>query len=126
MPPLERMDLTETIAVWEFAGVNEFGETQVTEPIDLAARWVDAKRRSGGVDTNEIAYDASIVTTNDLLIGSIVWRGSVDSIPGTSEVPESDLFEVVDRKIANDLKGRNTRYEMRLARFNNALPERVS
>lgn len=125
MPPLERMDLVETIALWEFAGVNEFGEALVTDPIDIQARWVDAKRRGGGVDSDEIAYDATIVTSTDLIIGSIVWRGSVDSIPGTSEVPESDLFEVVDRRIASDLKGRHTRYEMRLARFNNALPTRV-
>jgi hypothetical protein len=124
MPLLEHSDLCHTCVVWEKTGDTINVEPIVLPGVQHRCRWVP--RRSSTLDSRSqvIATDVNLAIDCCLPVGSIVWKGGLGDIPGTADptVPDEDLYVVVSGDSADDIKGRVTRTEAKLIRFNDSMP----
>lgn len=124
MPPPERAMAKQWAVLWEPTGFKDRnGKVLVsTVPSEIRVRWVDKKRNTLDKEGNTIAIDATIVANQEVPENSILWKGKVDDIPGTSLVPEEGLVQVVVANRIPDVKGRVREYELMCMRYNSALP----
>lgn len=124
MPAFETMDLTESAVLWGFAGSNGYGEPTVAAPVEIPARWVYKQREVTGPNGDPQAIDAQLVVKQDVDVGSIVWEGTLDDLPGTGTdyTPTSGILEVVSIDRAKDIKGRVVRRTLNLVRYTDSLP----
>lgn len=125
MPPLETMDRNQTAVLWALAGRDAYNVATVSAPVEIRVRWNNKRREAVGPTGTPIATDAGAITARTVAVGSIFWLGTLEGIPGTSEVPTADLFEVVAIDTTLDIKGRFVRRELLLSRYNDTLPEVV-
>ncbi len=133
MPPLEHMDLTTKALYWAKVSVSRHGQAKVDPDsrVEIKTRWVHKRRDVLRPDGSTMRIDVTIATNVDIPLGSIVWEGSLLDLDGnttgtgtgtSTEVPHTDLMQVVSASRATDLKGRVTRYEYGLMRYGNNIP----
>jgi len=123
MPPLELMDRPTEIIAWEYQGRDSYGEIKVSDdPLSLKVRWIPKRRELRDANDNIVVIDVSVIADRELPIGTIIWRGDLDDLPGTQEFPETNVYQIVVVNTANDIKGRNTRYELMASRYKNQFP----
>lgn len=134
MPPLERMDLTEYAVMWEASRYGRDGFQVVLSPVQLRVRWEETNFDRMDANGHMITIDVVIASTQNIPIGSLMWEGKLADLSGMdtdeevgtgSLIPDQDLYEVVFRVRAKDLKGRITRYEFGLKRYKDTLPSVV-
>lgn len=132
MPAFETMDRRQYALLWERSGTNSYGEPTVSVGVELnptvsdgGVRWVHKSQLMLDPLGNTIQVDATVVVNRDVEIGSIMWEGGLDDVPGTGTSgapPDGQLMEVVTKDRATDLKNRYTRRTLGLKRFNGTLP----
>jgi hypothetical protein len=134
MPPLEYMDLNDPAVVWGYVRSSREGEPLVLAPIQLMTRWEEGQIEIPNPDGSFLTLDATIATDRNIKLNSIVWEGQVlsdqtfvsfDGITYPSSGPTTDLYEIVTRVRAEDLKGRYPRYEFGLRRYKDIVPKRA-
>lgn len=133
MPAQETSHLYQRALLWRSSGVNKFGRhKREAISVEIGCRWDDRRYEALDPQGNAIALDAQVIVAVDVPIGSIMWKGSLDdlseALTGTSEadtsdVPTSDLFEVVIVNRDEDLKKRATYRELGLQRYTDTMPE---
>lgn len=129
MPSLEDIDCRQGCAVmWERYGTTRQGQPVLRYPVEVGVRWVNRRGETLDPKGQTQATDADVAVDRAVPVGSIMWRGSLSEVPGTADPPEpsGDLFEVLSSSTAEDLKGRTTRYELKLRRWNDTLPATVN
>ena len=109
--------------LWEISSRDELGEPTLDAAIEIKVRWVSKKSEALDPQGNTIAIDATVVTVRNIPIGSIMWKGGLDDLAGTSVTPDDDLMQVVTNNETPDLKARATRRTVGLIRFRDALPD---
>jgi hypothetical protein len=109
MPPLEQMDRHQKVLLWEASGESDdYGEPFVAdEPEEIEVRLVWSDQGD--------SQAATLITDREIPVDSRVWEGGYDDLPGTAAIPESDWMIVTDSAPTKDIKGRNVRYEHKLA-----------
>lgn len=122
MPPVETFERHDKAVLWAKTGVGRYGEPTLAAPVELVVRWDDKKIEMADKQGDIVSYDALVVVTQDILIGSLMWHGGLDDLPGTAYQPESDVMEVKVFDKCPDLKGRNYRRVVGLMRTKDALP----
>lgn len=122
MPPMELAYRMQRAVLWEKTGVDEYGVVQVDARVEMCVRWVNKKQEFLQPDGSTISVDATVVVCRDVSDNSLMWEGGEEDIPGTSFIPEEDIYQVVTRNIAKDMKGRVVRRTLGLVRFNDTLP----
>ena len=120
--------------LWAFNGYGTDGRAlRESASEELGVRWND--RKSNALDPNgtKISLDADIVTDQELVIGSVLWPGSINDLAdlvsgtgsGTDLEPPDDLtpiYRVVTTTKMKDIRGRSTRFEHGLKRLYDGLP----
>ena len=129
MPPIETFERNQTAVLWEYAGVDGYGEQTIGLPQEIAVRWQKSLSRSGAADRYAEAFDAVVYAAQDVAIGSIMFEGTLEeAFGGTAGTADGDLvsdavlYEVKDVYRTVDLKNRNTRRRLGLMRYGGNLP----
>lgn len=119
MPQPETSDKFEEVVYWEKAGVNRRGEPTVREPIEITVRWSPTVTNSNQATQDLSSFSARVsCDERELIMGSILWYGEKESLPETP----TDLHRVSKRDSSLDVRGRETRVDYLLERFNDRLP----
>jgi hypothetical protein len=118
MPTVERVGLTQRAVMWAPSGVDNYGNTRVSSPVEILCGWPQVKTKPGNAQSDAVSRTEQLAVDRDIAIGSILWLGSLADLPDT---PES-LREVVSVTKTPDIKGRQFRYTVGLAAFSNSLP----
>jgi hypothetical protein len=126
MPPLETLDRHQTATLWPLTGlVDNFGERAHGTPREIEVRWVWARNSNRQAQSNAVAHDATVITEEELTVGSLLWLGTLDEwysssgSVGTAVEGATGLMHVISSTKTTDLKHRFTRYESKLARNKN-------
>ena len=124
MPALEVMDLNQRAVLWPRKGTDLNGQPTVDVALrrEIKVRWNAKSHEVLAADGSTIAADGLVVVKQDVAVGSILWLGALDDIPGTSYVPQSGLMQVIRFNDTKDLKGRFTRRTLSVMRWNDRLP----
>lgn len=125
MPPLETLDRSTPMVLWEAIGVGPTGRPIVSPtPVDIQVKVKDSQVRQLDAKGNEIALDGMAFADRLIPIGSILWKGTTDDIAGTGSAayPPSGLLEVKMSSSIDDLKGRNVAYNVGWLRYNSRMP----
>lgn len=122
MPAPEFWGRWQKAVLWERTGYDRTGQPTVTaSPVELDVRWDETFRQVPSRDRTPTTIEAVAVVTRDIPIGSLMWLGSLDDLPGTDHTPSSDVMEVHSYNGVPDLKNRVTYREVNLKRFKNVL-----
>lgn len=127
--PLEYMDLTEKMVYWAVVAHDREGFPLLSSPVELSVRWEEFQREMLSPTGERMSVDVTIATTQNLVMNSLVWEGSLEDladIVGTSYIPESGIYEVVNKARAKSLQGEVTRYEFGISRYKDTLPRVIS
>ena len=123
MPAPEIFHRHQKAVLWAFDHYDDDGQPVVSSTaVEIDVRWEKTRREVVGPQGVPIATDATVAVDQDIAIGSLMWEGSINDIPGTSEVPESDLYQVINFQKVPDIKNRYIRRVVTLMRFNDTLP----
>lgn len=124
MPPLELMDRHTTAVLWPLAGYDREGQPYVTQTgrTEIQVRWNRQRRQVTDAENNTVVIDGTVIGDRDVAVGSVLWEGAEEDIPGTAYEPTSNLFLIYSSNKFNDIKGRNIRYEWMVVRHSNTLP----
>lgn len=119
MPPIERPKRRQAVVYWQYFGINADGEPTVYDPVELDVRWEQNRREAVDAKGNPIAVDVSLVTGEELVERSIVWKGALADLPAEP----TGLYEVSSTGVMPDIKERHTLYTARLKKHSDSLPE---
>lgn len=127
MPKPETSFRRQWAVLWPAGGYDEFGQPTVGEPQEIQVRWVNRQSRALSPEGNTITLDASVVTVEDIPVGSIMWEGTLDDWYGIGSAgQDSGLMEVVSADYTPDLKGRVWRKNLGLKFYKDTLPRGTS
>ena len=122
MPPIERTSIPQKAVVWDLVGRDDYGQEQVSEGREIDCEWPQNFSESqGNQDTKESSND-TLVVNEELQFGSILWFGAYIDLPTGTASPEP-LYVIVGRSSSPDIKGRNFRRTITVARYSSNLPE---
>lgn len=124
MPPLETHDLRQRAVLWSADGTADSGESTFAPPVEIACRWVDGERTAPGPDGGTQTLSATAVVAAAVYAGDCMRLGTLaewQALTGTGI--DTGVMEVVTAGVTVDIKNRNTRRELGLAKFRDAVPE---
>jgi hypothetical protein len=137
VPSIETADLYQSAVVWGKSTPDDYGQPRVLAPVQLAPRTTTGgvrflKKRRDTLDSqgNKISYDATLIAAREIVPNSLVWIGTLQDLAddghgtgtGTSDGPDSDIWEVVTADVTPDIKNRFTRWEHTMKRYKDKLP----
>ena len=123
MPAPEHDNRRQKAILWTRKGVNRQGQVTLNDPVEIMVRWKWVKREVLDKQGNTVAIDAEVVTVETVPIGSVMWLGELNDLPGTAEVPEEDTMQVVSAPTTPDIKGRFIQRTLMLMRIKDTMPE---
>ena len=109
--------------LWRRIGTDSTGQpvvSNIAEQLDV--RWDDTRREVLGKDGTPTAIDATASGLDrEVPEGSAMWKGKIEDMPGTGQVPILDVMRVVTCTPTDDIRGRSTYREVTLMRDKNVL-----
>lgn len=126
MATLELSWRKQWAVLWAHDGVSftEDGQPKVDAPVEIRVRWNDKAGNAYGPQGNTLAFDATAIVDRDIVVGSIMWPGSMDEwLEDGSAGSDTGLMEVVNFVNTPDLKGRKYRRTVQLAFYKDEMPE---
>lgn len=119
MPPQETTSRHQKAVLWAANGFDNNGEVKIDAAVEVDVRWEEKQTESLDPTGNTIRSDATVVVDQDIVIGSIMWKGILDDVT----TPPVDLWQVINFSDIPDVKGRVDRRLALLIRYSNELPE---
>lgn len=104
--------------LWTFAGYDGHGEVKVNAAAEIDVRWEERRSETLDADGNSIAVDATVVLGQEVAVGSILWLGALADVA----TPPVNLKQVVVCNSVPDVKAREFRRTVGLAKYSNELP----
>ena len=117
MPPIETSSRLQKAVLWEASGTDDYAG-KVNAAVELDVRWEYTEREVTDAQGNQVAITATVIVDRDVAVGSIMWLGTLAAVP----TPKVDLHCVVSFTKTPDIKNREYRRELSLARYNDTLP----
>lgn len=109
---------TQWVVYWPRVGTGPTGAPTVSDVAqELQLRFDQTVR-------NVLQSDGTVVTLDGTaggwtfapVVGSAVWKGRLDDLPGTSQLPDSDVYRIVKVDVVPDVRGRSSFREATLVR----------
>ena len=129
MPALEVLDRRQKAVYWplvvDSAGrmvADANGQPRRSAPVEIAVRWEDVLREIPSANGGTTTISAEVETNADVPVGAHMWRGGLNDLPGTAQVPEADVMQVYSRTKIPDLKARDNDRRLSLTRVKDSLP----
>lgn len=116
--PLETSELNQRAVLWAASGTDNYGEHTVNAATEIAARWESGLAEAVGAQGAVIASSGTVVVDREIAVGSILWKGKLCDVP----TPKTNLHQVIDYQETPDVKARNYRRVVTLARYSDELP----
>lgn len=100
---------TQWIVYWPRVGTGPTGAPTVSNVAQEYLLRYDAEMR------NVLQSDGTVVNLDATVggwsfkpnVGDAVWRGRLDDLPGTSQLPDSDVYRIVKVDDTPDIRGRS-------------------
>lgn len=109
--------------LWPRVGTDRNGRPVVSNsPVGIDCRWDFTRRSVMGTEGVPVSVDATVSVDREIPVGSAMWKGDPNDLPGTGRTPEIDVYEVVTYEQDDDWRGADTYREVTLARTGNSLP----
>jgi len=116
--------LNQTAMLWTASTTrDDDGEIQVNAGTAISVRWEDAKGTIQDGQGDNVRYDASAVVDEDIALEGVMYLGTESEYTNDSS---PDLYRIVGVSKIPDVKGRNPRRVVLLARLSHTLPTLVS
>ncbi len=122
MPAPELNGRHQKALLWTIVGRDRYAQPIVSGPTEIDVRWNDISREVLDPVGNVITIEAEVVSGIPIPVGSIMWSGGIDDLPGTASVPEQNLMLVKYYNAIPDLKARFFYHSVQLIRFRDTLP----
>lgn len=125
MPAQELAFRRQVATLWERNGVDAYGRPTYATPVEVCVRWDDVYRNVRKANGDTVTVEAIITADRNVPIGSAVWLGSYEDLPGTgsaSTTPEDSSHEIYAVDVTPDIKGRVYHYKWQLMRRNALRP----
>jgi hypothetical protein len=102
---LTSADLPELAVAWLPVGTSELGEETVAAPIEIASRWEEGYRRSGGSDkSDKHRVSHRVFVADNLPLNTILWQGALAEAEATPS-SVTPLYKVIEASEIKDLRG---------------------
>ncbi len=115
---IEVANMNQKAVLYAANGYDDYGEPKVAAAVEIDVRWLTGRRESIDAQGNTIALDSQAVVDRNIPIGSALWLGALADIPS----PVTDLQTVIDYQETPDIKARNFRRTITLAKLSDELP----
>lgn len=111
--------LNQKAVVWDHTGYDSAGDTIVSHPRQIQARW--EFRRQQLIDENgaPIAVDATVFVDQEIAVDSIIWKGAIEKVPD----PIKKLYIVVFYEETPDINCDEFERILGIKKFRDKLPE---
>lgn len=130
MPPPEKIHRHQRALLWERIGTNRYGDPIVGEPTEIKVRWEAGQEDVRKPDGTYITIDARVVVNQVVPIGSNIWLAPnngysvLEQYLGSGSASEdTDIMQVVTVNETPDIKNRNKRRVLGVARFKQDIAE---
>lgn len=119
----ERSHRYQKAVYWPLTGRDRYAAATVdpANPLELDVRWVDVLQEVRDPQGNTITIEAEVEVDRDIPIGSKLWKGALDDLPGTAFLPETDVMQVYSFNATPDLRNRQTYRVLKLMRSKDTL-----
>jgi len=124
MPPMESTCRNQFAVMWVPSGHTRTGDKTVSAGVELGVRWEDATETNRPNKSDEEQFDAMVVVNQDVVVGSIFWKGKEEDLPDPV-TNATNLYEVIRFIKTPDVKGRNFRRTCLLKKWSDTLPDIV-
>ena len=88
----ETKDLLQKAVLLEASGVDRNGEPTVDAATEIDVRWIDGQTEALNKDGVVIGYDATVLTSQEIALESIMWLGTEENWDALSSY--SDVYQV--------------------------------
>lgn len=125
MPPLEQMDRYDTVVVWPKTGSDRYDDPVLGTAVEVLVRFNRKRRDVLRPDGTVLTLDGDLVADRDLAVGSLLYDGDADSLPGTGTgTPDGDygLYQVVDVERTRSICGKYTFWGWMVQRYMGTIP----
>lgn len=120
MTQLEVSDLKDRAVLWAAGELPDiYGQPRAQDPIEIPVRWVAQSREMQDPAGNTIMVDVTAVVSQAVAVGSTMWHGRLSRL---DELEVNDVLRVAAFSEVPDLKGRNLRRTLGLARYKSYPP----
>lgn len=125
MPHPETRHRKQYALLWTFSGVDRYGQTKVSAPVEVLVRWETGRADMLDMMGNKVNVDARLVVDQDIDIGSAMWLGTeAEWLSGTGSGGEDDeVMQVAVFNKAPNVKGNRYRREVGLVKYKDGPPE---
>lgn len=108
MPAPEANGREQDAVLWEMTGrYDSFGRHVVGEPRQIEVRWNRKRRMGTAANGSPVMLDGTVVTVEEIPVGSNLWPGTLDDWYGTGSAGDAtEVHEVVSVDVTPDVKGR--------------------
>jgi hypothetical protein len=110
----------QNAVIWDKVDIDEYNNPIVAAARNICMRWEDTEQETINSKGDPIKLVALVITAEELVIGSILWKGKLASLPATTEL--TDLLQVITYWGVPDVKNRVSRRTYGLQRYTDELP----
>lgn len=120
MPALELTGRYRKVVIWDRLYYDNYNRPLLDAPRELVVRWDDYAKEVIGPQGTPVAVDVELITAEQLIIGSILWKGALAELP---DAP-TGLRQVVTTGTTDEIRGqRNQQYFATAMRYGDTLPD---
>lgn len=121
MPALEIVGLVHTAVLYVKTGTDEQVEETFATPVQIKCRWTDDFSETQNPTSKVQSYDGKVATAIDLVIGSVIVKGTLKSGVVTRD---SEIMQIIRAHTRDDIKGKPIfkRREYDMVRWKGTLP----
>lgn len=121
MPAVEQDGRYQKTVLWVKTADDRNGEPIVDDPVEIIARWERGTRYAKTPESTTVAVDHVVYVDREITAGSIMWKGPLADIAGTS-LPSGPAFEVEYYDEIPDVDCRAFERIVGVIRFRGSLP----
>lgn len=118
MPAPEANGREQDAVLWEATGrYDAEGRHLIGEPREIEVRWLRKRRMGTAANGSPVMLDATVVTVEEIAVGSNMWLGTLDDWYGVGSAGDAtEVHEVVSYDETPDVKGREVYRTLSLIR----------
>lgn len=123
MPPFELMDRHQKAVYWRIVATTRDQSILLADPVEKTVRWVPVRSNQLDSEGQKIGHDVTVILDFCPEMGSLFKLGSLASLPSGTGSDLPGLHEVVTVSPTPSLDARIVRYEAKLKRYGDTLPQ---
>lgn len=66
---------------WNLTGIDQFGEPQYADPVEISCRWEDVLQKAINAQGDEFTSSSSVYVDREMKPDDMLWRGTLEDLP---------------------------------------------